>query len=95
METAAFVAATVSKAWEPLSLAISQHNEHSYPFLATMVLCEMAKLAATIVALLTFTRERWMPLLLARSTVSAFAFRPSALHSAIRVLPILCGGWAQ
>ena len=73
METAAFVAATVSKAWEPLSLAISQHNEHSYPFLATMVLCEMAKLAATIVALLTFTRERWMPLLLARSTVSAFA----------------------
>jgi len=81
-----FVLATAAKAWEPLSVALSQQESHdrsSYPFAALLVVCELLKLAVTLPLLLVLPSESdascpaavrvRLAALVARETVAAFA----------------------
>ena len=43
-----FIIATFTKAWEPLSVALSQQRVPPFPFSALLVLCETSKLIATM-----------------------------------------------
>ena len=86
--TAVFVLATVVKAWEPLSVAVSQRaqvaDRQEYPFAALLVVCELMKLGITLPATMCevypdmeWTRTsgwRWMPrLCISRDLRRAFA----------------------
>lgn len=79
---ALFAAATVTKAWEPLSVAYAEDaGRHRFLFAAALVLCECAKLIATATPLLA-RRLRGDPTESAAwlvSARSARAFGPPAL----------------